>query len=108
MEKRRRLEQTLVWLDAFASLIMASGVGWFLYISNEAAADAVRRYGRNVDSGALEYVAAIVYFMPNAIGFAVASVAMGQRWVIRWPAQGVAIFWLVAPVVMASIPWTAR
>ena len=105
MNERHRTDQSLMFLDAIVAVIMAVGAGYFYYISSEAAAEAVRLYGHNVDSGALESIAGGVYCVPNIALFTLSSIAMWRRWRLRWLAQSSAVFWLIGPIVLASIPW---
>ena len=62
-----------------------------IYAGNRAAADAVRRYGYNVDSGALEWMVAIVYLAPLALLFGFASLALSRRWWIGKYAHWLAV-----------------
>ena len=50
----------VAWVDGGLALIYAALFGGLIRASNEAAADAIRRYGHNVDSGALELISAVV------------------------------------------------
>jgi hypothetical protein len=69
--------------DALAAASMCAG-GILLYLwSQHEAADAVRRYGQNVDSGIFQYLIATLYCAPNAVFFAIAGVAMRSRWRVR-------------------------
>jgi hypothetical protein len=108
MSVRPSLDQPLMYADAFVAVLMAVGAGWLFYFSREAAAEAVRLYGRNVDSGALEATAAGLYCVPNVALFTLSSIAMWRRWRLRWLAQASALFWLVGPIVLASVPWWVK
>ena len=105
MNARPSFERLLMYLDASVALIMVVGAGYLFYLSREAAAEAVRLYGRNVDSGALAAVAVGLYCVPNVALFTLSSFAMWRRWRLRWLAQASAVFWLVGPVVIPSILW---
>jgi Na+/H+-dicarboxylate symporter len=94
------------WFDTIVAILFAFLFAWFIYVANEAAAEAVRRYGRNVDSGALAWAAAVIYFGPVALLFAIAATALKQGWRIRWIAHWFAIlaavgFTLIPGVIVA-------
>ena len=72
MNVRLRIDQPLMFLDAIVAVLMAVGAGYLLYVSREAAADAVRMYGHNVDSGAVESIAGGLYCVPNVALFTIA------------------------------------
>jgi hypothetical protein len=73
----------VAFVDGGLALICVTLCGWLVRVSNEAAADAVRRYGYNVDSGALEWIAAVVYCAPVALLFSLAAVSLWRGWRIR-------------------------
>jgi hypothetical protein len=64
------------------------------------AADAVRRYGHNVDAGAVEYVTALLYAMPVALSLAFAAFGLWRVWRIRWY-----IHWLAAAGTVLLTIW---
>ena len=74
----------IAFVDGGLALMGAALRGWLVRVSNEAAADAVRRYGHNVDSGALEWIAAVVYCFLVALLFSLAAVSLWRGLRIRW------------------------
>jgi hypothetical protein len=70
------------------------------YLSAKAAENA---YGNGIngdDVGGVEAMwAAILYFLPNALLFGLASLCMWRRWAARWLVQALAILWLILPIV---------
>jgi hypothetical protein len=66
----------VAWVDGGFALMYATLFGCLVHASNEAVADTVRRYGYNVDSGALELMAAVVYSPPVALLFGLAAVSL--------------------------------
>jgi hypothetical protein len=105
MQGRLSLGRALSCLDALVALAMAAAAVWLFRLSGEAAAEAIRLYGRNVDSGAIESAAAGIYFLPNVVLFALSSIAVWRAWRIRWFLQAGALVWLVVPVVLTSVRW---
>ena len=89
----------VAWIDAVFSCVFVLLVVLLIYLANQAAADAIRRYGHNVDSGALAYFVAIVYLAPVAVLFAFASCALFLGWVIRWYVHWFAVLCAVAPII---------
>jgi len=69
----------------------------FVHISNSAAADALQRYGFNVDSGVWYFVIAELYLAPLTLLFGLAALALSRNWrggsYVHWVAIG-AIFGL--------------
>ena|SRR5882762_1149121 len=102
MERGVSKERIFAWIDGVAAILLAAFAGWLIYVSNEAAAEAALRYGRNVDSGTLTYAAAALYFAPNALLFGVAAITMARSWPLRWFIQWCAATYLVAPVVAVA------
>jgi hypothetical protein len=94
------LTRAVAWMDAgLATLFGMAGI-WLLRMADRAAEAAVQQYGRNVDSGAVESVIAIIYCAPCALGFSLASMALLFRWRIRWLAHWMAVGGVVIPVVL--------
>jgi hypothetical protein len=78
----------------------------FFYVGSRlAAADAERRYGRNVDSGVLEYLVAILYLAPVALAFAVAALSLLRNWRIRWYIHWIAVAAAILPVIFQPLLW---
>ena len=95
----QRIERAVAWLDILLLVVTAFGASWFMYASNEAAKEAARIYGHNIDAGAIESVAAFIYFIPNALLFFAASLSMWWRWRPRWFIQTISAIWLIGPFV---------
>ncbi|BCT93586.1 hypothetical protein LYSHEL_26110 [Lysobacter helvus] len=98
-------KRTRAWIDTAAAIVFTCMGALLLNASRVAAADAVRRYGRNVDSGALESMAALVYFAPGTILFALAAVALFRRWRgARW-LHLLAWGWAALPLLSIAAQW---
>jgi hypothetical protein len=91
------------WIDAGCSTLFVLLGLWGIHAANEAAADAVRRYGHNVDSGAIVYFAVVVYVAPVAVLLALASCALFLQWSIRWYAHWIAVACAMAPVLFGAL-----
>ena len=98
----------VVRIDVAVAVVFATLFVWSIYAANEAAADAVRRYGHNVDSGALQIAAAIVYFAPVAFLFALASLSILRSWRIGRTIHWLAISYAIVPLGLAAVTWLAR
>jgi hypothetical protein len=98
----------VAWIDGGFALMYAALFGCLVHASNEAAADAVRRYGHNVDSGALESMAAVVYSAPVALLFGLAAVSLSRGWRIRWYAHWFAVAGAVVPLFLPAVAFVAR
>lgn len=66
--------------DWALALLLAAGGAWQIWVANEQAAAAVREYGYNVDSGALNYAFAVAFLLPVAALFGVAAVVGARGW----------------------------
>ncbi|GAB3091391.1 hypothetical protein GCM10027159_05110 [Lysobacter terrae] len=82
-------------------MLFAVGVFWARHAATAAAEEAVREYGRNVDSGVLLSIIARWYFAPAAIIFAIASIAMFRAWRFRPAFHFVAWAWAALPFLLA-------
>ena len=71
--------------NALLAVLFASAEAWFIYIAYAAAAEAVRVYGTNVDSGAILWLFGVYLLTPAVIVFAMAGVSFWWRWRTRWP-----------------------
>ncbi len=98
----------VAFVDGGLALICAVLCGWLVHVSNEAAADAVRRYGHNVDSGAMEWIGAVVFCAPVALLFSLAAVSLWRGWRIRWYAHWFAVAVAVIPFLLLGIASIAR
>ncbi len=83
-------------IDLWAAACFAALSLLLIYAGNRAAADEVQRYGHNVDSGALEWMVAVLYAAPLALLFGFASLALARRWRI-----GRSAHWLAVAAVAA-------
>jgi cell division protein FtsW (lipid II flippase) len=88
--------KTIARIDLGVAICLAALSLFLIYAADSAAADAVRKYGRNVDSGALEWMAAVLYVAPLALLFGFASLALWRQWRIARYAHWLAIAALVA------------
>jgi hypothetical protein len=86
---------TLALLNVVTSALMASATVWLLFASEQAAAEATREYGQNVDSGAVERVVASIYCAPAAVLFGASAVMFWRRWRFRRLVQAAALVWAV-------------
>lgn len=94
-----RLDRVL-WIDVSSAVLFACLFVWAIYTANEAVADALRRYGHNVDSGALVWAAGILYFAPVAFLFGAAALCIRRRWKIMWVAHWLAVTCAVVPILV--------
>ncbi|MEC5388316.1 hypothetical protein VVD49_21465 [Uliginosibacterium sp. H3] len=94
--------KTVGWIDASVSVLFAGLFAWAIYAANEAAADAVRHYGYNVDSGALVYIGAVIYLAPVACAFALASFSCFLRWRIKRFLHWLAVLGAIAPPLLST------
>jgi hypothetical protein len=83
-------------IDLWVAVCLVAVALLLFYASESAAADAVRRYGRNVDSGVFEWMAAVLYMAPLAFLFGFASLALLHNWRIGRYAHWLAVAAIVA------------
>jgi hypothetical protein len=88
--------------DAALCTLFAMACAWMFWSSRAAAADEVRRYGYNVDSGAIEYAAVVVFLLPVALLFGAAAVAGARGW-----RPGRYLHWLAVAAAVAPIAYDA-
>ncbi len=93
----------LAWIDGALATGFAILGAWLSYVSHQAAQAAVREHGYNVDSGAIEAMAAIVYCAPVAFAFALASISLFLSWRIRWFAHWCAVLLTVSPIIFECL-----
>jgi hypothetical protein len=88
------------WIDAVASVASLAMAVWLYHASQVAVTETVAKYGRNVDSGVYELVAANWYFFPSfaVLGFAAVAIFSGWAW-------RKSIHWLAWLLVLAPIVW---
>lgn len=97
----------LVWVDGAVSLVYAALFVWAIYTANEAAADAVRRYGHNVDSGALVFMAAVLYFAPVSLLFGLAALSWARGWRVQRYVHWFAIICAIGPLFLPGVAFVA-
>ena len=105
------LPSTVIWkrIDFLAAIAMCMMGAILHFRGQREAADAVSRYGHNVDSGAVERILAILYCAPNALMLTVTGIAMHRQWRVRWWLQGFAILAVVCPVFLIfTFLWISR
>jgi len=90
------------WIDVAASLFFVVAAVWAMRESRLAAAEAVRLYGRNVDSGAYHAMAAHVYLAPAAIILGIAALGMFRGWSWRKVPHRLAWAFVVFPLVWVA------
>lgn len=96
---------TPAWIDGFFSAAFAALVALSFREARLAAEEAVRLYGRNVDSGAYLIVVAVLYFGPAAVLFGLASVALVRGWKHGRTLHCLAWLWVVFPFIWAAVTW---
>ena len=97
------LGKRAAWVDALASAFFALLFFAMLRIARLAAEEAVRLYGRNVDSGALESAVAVFYCVPAALALAVASLAVFRGWRFHKALHWLAWAWAALPLMFVAI-----
>ena len=110
MQTSSRVNHRPAWTNAVASLASLCAALWLYRESKLAATEAIQRYGRNVDSGAYEAMAANWYFMPVSVALGIAAVAMFFGWPYRrllhwaaWLLVAVPLIWLAASEAMLRV-----
>lgn len=88
------------WIDASASVAALAMAASLYHASRIAVAETIAQYGRNVDSGVYELVAANWYFLPAFAILGFAAIAMFCGWAWRRP-----IHWLAWLLVLVPIVW---
>ena len=94
-----RTSSKLVSVNIAFSVLFAAAAAWFMWSSYREAEEAVRLYGRNVDSGAFSFAFAAVYLVPGAVVFALASLWASRQWRLRAAVQWAALLWLGIPLL---------
>lgn len=97
----RSLSRRFGRLYAIGAALFAAGFFWSRYAARAAAEDAIREYGRNVDSGAYIAVFGTLYFLPAAFIFALTAIAMLRAWRFRPAFHLVAWAWVALPFLFA-------
>jgi len=88
------------WIDAAASAASFAMAVWLYHASQVAVTETVAKYGRNVDSGVYELIAANWYFFPSFAVLGVAAVAIFSGW--GWLSS---FHWLEWLLLLVSIVW---
>jgi hypothetical protein len=94
--------RSVVWIDTGVAILSAALFFWSIHAANEAAADAVRRYGYNVDSGALVLAVGVIYFAPVALIFGLAALSLWRDWRVQWFMHWFAVACALGPVLLAG------
>ena len=89
--------------DAAVSALFWATCAWMLWLSKQNAEAAVREYGYNVDSGALEASVAVAYLFPVAVLFGAAAFAGARKWRL-----GLYVRWLAIVVAVCPIAYDLR
>jgi len=89
--------------DAALAGIFAAASLWLFWVAKAQAASAVREYGYNVDSGAIPYAVALVFFMPVAVLFVAAAVVGSRGWRFGRSLHWLAIAAAVCPIAYEFI-----
>jgi hypothetical protein len=92
-------ERWLVWLNLLFAGLASAGFLSCYYVAHRAAEEAVRRYGHNVDSGALVALVGWFFFLPAALLSALAAIAFWRGWWLRWLIEAAALAWCFLPVI---------
>ena len=95
-------------VDTLLCVLFAIASAWMFWVSREHAAGAGRQYGYNVDSGALEYAAVVVFLLPLAILFGVAAVAGARDWRLGRYVHWLALVATVCPIAYGAITTASR
>src|SRR5262245_56758613 len=95
-------------VDIAVAVLYAGVFECLLHASSEVAADAVGRYGHNVDSGALEFIAAIFYFAPVTFLLASAALCLWRGWRVRCYVHWIAVAGAVVPLFIPAVIFVAR
>jgi hypothetical protein len=94
--------------DPLLCALFATASAWMFWVSRGHAAGAVRQYGYNVDSGALEYAAVVVFLLPLAVLFGVAAVAGARNWRLGRYVHWLAVLAAVCPIAYGAIATASR
>jgi hypothetical protein len=94
--------------DAALAGFFAAACLWMFWVAKEQAASAVRQYGYNVDSGALQYAVAIVFLMPVTVLFGAAAIAGSRGWRLGRYVHWLAVIAAVCPIAYEVIASASR
>ena len=103
MEIEPTRNRSLTKFDGAVAVFFGVLCGWAIHESYAAAQDAIRRYGHNVDSGALVGALAILYLGPVALLFGLAAAAMWRNWRLRWALHWFAVACAGLPLVYVGV-----
>jgi hypothetical protein len=95
-------------IDLCASMALALFIPLIFARADQVAADAVARYGKNVDSGALLQPFALLFVLPAAMLFAVAGAGMLLKWRFRKALQWLGMLWLALPLPFFLMAWVSE
>ena len=94
--------------DVLLCALFATASAWMLWVSRVQATGAVHQYGYNVDSGALEYAAVVVFMLPLAVLFGVAAVAGAREWRLGRYVHWLAVVGAACPIAYEAIASATR
>jgi hypothetical protein len=86
--------------DAIAAVTFAALAVWAFLSASQAAAETIRRYGHNVDSGAYRLFLALFYLVPVAVLFALAALSHWRGWRVARGLHWVAFLYALSPFVI--------
>jgi hypothetical protein len=89
--------------DALLCALFATASAWMLWVARVQAAGAVRQYGFNVDSGALEYAAVVVFLLTSAVLFGAAAFAGAREWRLGRYVHWLAVVAAICPIAYGAI-----
>jgi hypothetical protein len=89
-------------------VLFGAGFLWSRHAARLAAEQAIRDYGHNVDSGAYLSIIGTLYFLPAAVIFAIASIAMFSAWRFRLAFHLAVWAWVASPFLLALVSFLRR
>ncbi len=108
MQYDRQMKVRTWHFDAALAGLFAAACLWMFWVAKEQAASAVRQYGYNVDSGALQYAVAIVFLMPITVLFGAAAIAGSRGWRLGRYVHWLAVAAAVCPIAYEVIASVSR
>ena len=90
-------------MDLGIAILFVVLSAWSIHVADAAAAEAVRNYGYNIDSGALAWVTAFFYLAPTALLFGVAALCIWREWRIKWVVHWSAVTCALAPILAIGV-----
>jgi hypothetical protein len=90
-------------VDAGLAGLFAAACLWMFWSAREQAQAAVRQYGHNVDSGAIQYAVAVVFLLPVTALFGAAAIAGLRGWRVGRYVHWLAIAAAACPIAYEVI-----